>query len=310
EAVSHYNKASELGLATPALFNNRGKARMDKGEMNEALADFSKAIEMDPDFIVACRNRAQIYIRNKDWEKALKDLNRICEDGDGEDLFQRAEVRMKQEDWSGAAADLQKAASVGIESVRINPPLASCYFNADDFTNAAKYFEKVVQHDASALDAWQGLGISLYMDEKYEQSEQALSKAIERGNSSKEAFGYRGMSLYRLGKNDKAFEDLSRVSTMGFTHEDAYYFLGNLLLDDNKYETAVVQFNKAIALEPEKCGALASRAMAYSALSEHENAIRDISKAISIEDSPELRKTSGRIQYMAKNYQKAIELSA
>ncbi len=306
DAVGYYDKSNNLGLESAALFNNRGKAKLETGEADAAISDFDKAISSDSQFLVAYRNRAAAYISKKNWKKAVQDLDQLCEQGEPEDLFNRGEVNMQLARYEEAISDFKRAEAGGIESSQIHPSLASAYFELEDFSNAAVFYDKIVRRDPSNLEAWESLGIALYQDDQFDQARIALDKAIERGSSSRESYGYRGMSLYRLGNKEEAFEDLTRISNMGFTNEDAYYFLGEILIEKGKFEPAIVQLNKGIAINPEKCGALEARARAYSALDEHANAIRDIEKALTIEDEAHLHKTAGLIQFKAGNSTEAI----
>ena len=43
------------------FYNNRGWAYRDQGELDKAIADFTKAIELDPTYAVAYNNRGFVY---------------------------------------------------------------------------------------------------------------------------------------------------------------------------------------------------------------------------------------------------------
>ncbi len=75
-AIALYTRALELDNYYPDAFNNRGKARMDKGDYANAIADFSEAIKYQPDSFEAVYNRgiANFYAGNH--EAAVADLTR------------------------------------------------------------------------------------------------------------------------------------------------------------------------------------------------------------------------------------------
>ena len=50
-----------------------------KGDYDRALADFNKAVELKPDFILAFQNRAQTYERIGDKAKAQADRDKVLE---------------------------------------------------------------------------------------------------------------------------------------------------------------------------------------------------------------------------------------
>ena len=306
DAIKYYDAAEKAGTNTAVLFNNRGKSKTELGRNDAAIADFTKALNADNTYTTSYRNRAEAYIKLEQWEKAIDDLNKLGDRSEAGDLLNRGKVNFRLENFDEAVSDLQRAEAKGISGNEIYPLLADSYFAKGDYSKAAAFYDKLVRADASNLAAWEKLGISLYSDKQFSQSEKALTEAINRGGTTKESFGYRGMARFRMDKKEEAYEDLSRVSTMGFTNEDAYYFLGELLIQKEQYEPAIAQLNKGIALNPEKCGAYAARARAFSALDKHDLAIKDIRKALSLDNDPDLWMISGQIHFDAGKYREAL----
>ena len=60
--------------SNPEAYNVRGSAYGRAGRYDEAIADFNKAIELDPNFARAYANRALVHRRNGDIEQALRRL--------------------------------------------------------------------------------------------------------------------------------------------------------------------------------------------------------------------------------------------
>ncbi|MBL7032115.1 MAG: tetratricopeptide repeat protein, partial [Nitrospira sp.] len=81
QAVTDFSRSIELNPQDGAAYNNRGLARA-KGlkEYNNAIADFTKAVELDPKFAEAYDNRAIAYrMASDDKEKACADWKKACE---------------------------------------------------------------------------------------------------------------------------------------------------------------------------------------------------------------------------------------
>src|SRR5437879_7834293 len=67
-------------LAQSALeITARAIAEAGEGKVAEALADYARAIELDPKLVIAYYNRSLVYNIQKDYAKSLEDLNKTLE---------------------------------------------------------------------------------------------------------------------------------------------------------------------------------------------------------------------------------------
>jgi tetratricopeptide (TPR) repeat protein len=79
-AIADFDKAIELNPRLAQAHNGRGLAYRDKNELDKAIADFSKAIELDPNSAEAYFNRAYAYHRKGgEVAKAASDLEKCIE---------------------------------------------------------------------------------------------------------------------------------------------------------------------------------------------------------------------------------------
>ena len=65
-AIADYTEAIRLNPEFLSAFNNRGNARADQGDLNGAIADFSEAIRLNPQNVSAFNNRGFAI-----WREAL-----------------------------------------------------------------------------------------------------------------------------------------------------------------------------------------------------------------------------------------------
>lgn len=107
EAIAHYTRAIELDPAFTKAYHGRGVARAQSGDLDGALADFSRAIELDPAFAKAYRNRGLVRLHQGQPAAAVEDLTRALalSDGDAELYVLRAGGRLAQSDVHGAIED-------------------------------------------------------------------------------------------------------------------------------------------------------------------------------------------------------------
>jgi tetratricopeptide (TPR) repeat protein len=75
-AIANYSKAIKINPKFAKAYNNRGIAYTLKKKYDSAIADFSKAIELDPKNGKAYNNRAIVYSYQGETEKARQDLHK------------------------------------------------------------------------------------------------------------------------------------------------------------------------------------------------------------------------------------------
>jgi tetratricopeptide (TPR) repeat protein len=58
------------------FYNNRGIAYMNKGQHDQAISDYTKALEINPSLAVAYINRGIAYYFKREYEKSWKDVEK------------------------------------------------------------------------------------------------------------------------------------------------------------------------------------------------------------------------------------------
>ena len=83
----HADRRLHLGIASgkfrgpdlAAIFSSRGTAYRAKDDLDQALSDYNKAIELDPKFSFAYTSRGLLYWDKGDFERALADTSTAIE---------------------------------------------------------------------------------------------------------------------------------------------------------------------------------------------------------------------------------------
>jgi tetratricopeptide (TPR) repeat protein len=114
EAIADYDKAVSLKLKGQQLawtYNNRSVAYRDNNERDKAISDATMAIKINSKFPEAYNSRANGYLDKRDWKKALEDLNRALRlrPNYGSALYNRALVYGQLGDLHQSERDWRKA---------------------------------------------------------------------------------------------------------------------------------------------------------------------------------------------------------
>ena len=72
-AIADYNKALELDPKDATAYNNRGFTYDNKGDYDKAIADYDAAIRLNPEYARAYNNRGFTYDKKGDYDRAIAD---------------------------------------------------------------------------------------------------------------------------------------------------------------------------------------------------------------------------------------------
>src|SRR5574337_1241491 len=115
-AIADFTKAVELEPALVEGYYLRGLLRVKQNDVAGALADFTKAVELDPEFASAVKQRGLLRVKQNDVAGAIADFTKVVEldPTDALAFSQRGLLRARQGDRPGAIQDLRQALELGI----------------------------------------------------------------------------------------------------------------------------------------------------------------------------------------------------
>ncbi|MDI1243490.1 MAG: TonB family protein [bacterium] len=121
-ALADYDKALEIKADDPTLYVSRGKALFTKNSFDQSVKDYDKAIELAPKTAVAFLNRGASYEKLGDVQKALTDY-RSASDLDSANETARAEVKRIETQLAKEEADRKaKDEAAKAEAARLATP--------------------------------------------------------------------------------------------------------------------------------------------------------------------------------------------
>ncbi len=147
-------------------YNNRGFDYFKKNDLERAIDDFNKAIEIDPKYAEAYNNRGIVYGKKNDLERAIDDFNKAIAiyPGYAKAYNSRGIAYFKKGGLGQAVSDFSKA-------IEIDPGYAAAYHN-----RAAAYLEKK-QYDEAWADALRSEALGYAVNPEFLES---LKKASGR----------------------------------------------------------------------------------------------------------------------------------
>lgn len=242
---------------TAANFNNLGLADMSAGKTDQAIQNFSRAIDLKSDYANAFENRCAAHLRSRDFQAALKDCNQAVA-LDPKSIFStflRGKVFFGLKDDQNAVRDFSAAILL-----------------AGNFSEAY-YFRAIIYKDHKNFD----LAISdltRIIDLKFIN----LSPGIEKS----EILYLRGECYFRLSKDALALRDLTDAIKINPALSKAIALRGTLYTLTKQYNLAIQDLNAAIKLEPNSDFNYYRRGLAYGLKEQKKLALANFNRAIQI----------------------------
>jgi tetratricopeptide (TPR) repeat protein len=115
KAISDFNKAIDVNPEFVVAYLNRGFSYSRMGEFDKAIADYTRAIELNPRYAVAYHNRGFVYRRMGAYDKAIVDYTKAIEIDPKYALayYNRGRAYYDNGDYEKAWEDIKKARSLG-----------------------------------------------------------------------------------------------------------------------------------------------------------------------------------------------------
>jgi tetratricopeptide (TPR) repeat protein len=291
EASPRPGNVFELGEAADKLFEltgdealkslaaefiyKRGLAYERAQEAVQAMADFARAVELDPSLLQAHIRLGQLYAARQDHEQALIHYEAaILQDPDNAlALLSRALAYIKLKSTEAALVDLEQA--IALES---GDDIAYLAYK----TRAEIYLDSEL-YDQAVADLTETLAL---------RPEDALSYL-------RRAAAHRQLAE-RIADANRAMLFLPEAAV-------AYNLRGLALLDAEEYERAAADFDKAHGLDPGMMEPLYNRGLAYSHLEDYPRAIASFDAAIKLApELPELYTDRGLAHAYLGEYERAL----
>ncbi len=175
EAIRDYNKAIELNPNDARAYHNRGYAKSKLGIFDEAIRDYDKAIELTPNATKIYNSRGIAKAKLGRYEEAIKDFEKVIE------LDPNDAIAYNNR---GTAKD-----KVG----RVD--------------EAIRDYNKVIELDPNDADAYYNRGYAKLELTRYKEAIKDFDKAIELDPNNTAAHNNREVAKKELGSSDETIRE-------------------------------------------------------------------------------------------------------
>ena len=300
EAIVELGEAIRADPEFILAYYNRGQANFKLGRFDEAIDDYDQAVSLDPESSLFYTKRGDAYLGLGQYEKAVQEQNQVLSRDPGFALayYSRGGAYFELGRRAEAIQDYNQAVEIDHRLGITNDVGARCAFYDDLYPKDVAYRDcrGFSSHASRFATAFKQRGFENFDNGEYRKAIQDYDQAI-RLDSDSDLYNNRGLAYQGLGLFDEAFQDFE-IALGKFGYAPAHYNQAKLLYELGEYQVAVIDYSRAISLDPLFADSYGGRALAYTRLERDKDAKLDIDRAVELGvDRAELE---GAIQELQK----------
>ncbi len=283
----------------------------------DAIEQYTKALELDPDYDKAYVSRAAAYTRIGDYEKAAADYDRalVFNDKD-ENLYylsgrvwhlqgknnialsklnqaislkgnfleayqERAVVHMNLGMYDEALEDCKRCLRLK-EDERGHYNLAQVYEKLEMYNEAEEAYRKSIDRNKRVASTHYALALLQYNRKKFFEAAQSVDRVLELEPGHLEGILLHSQILAAQGNFPKAVEVLSMASIRYPDEERIFLYRGDINSQMNQASYSIIDYTRALELNPDNAELYYKRAGAYEAIRDYKKALADYEKLLAM----------------------------
>jgi len=288
EALSDFTEAIKLRPDVAVGYRFRAYAHADGGNVARAIADLDEAIRLKPDETQSYYDRAQYFLRQKQYEEALRDCNKgLGLDGARADLIAlRGKVHAERGASESAEADFTRAIELDpIGAVDYHVWRGDLFMECDDNDKAIDDFTEAINRKPDFAYAHSRRASAYWSKRDTEAALADFTRAIEIDPDWLWVRNGRGLVHADRGEHDAAVADYDEAMRLNSKHGPTFEYRGESYYKLGRKAEALADFNEAIRLNPDSPRLYNRRAMFHYYNRDYIKAIRDHTEALKRESN-------------------------
>ena len=266
---------------------NLGTAEMEKdGRSKKALAEFRKALEIDPELSRAQNNLGALLAADGQVDEAI--------------------------------AHYRKALKIKPDYVEAHCNLGTALAGRGQFDEAIDHFRKTLEINPDQAVAHDSLGLILAGRGQADEAMAHYSKALEINPEYAKAHYNLGNTLAGRGQFDEAIAHFRKAVEIKPDFGEAHNNLGTVLARQGWLDEAIAHFRKAVEIKPDHVKAHCNLGTALANRGQFDEAIAHFRKALEIKpdyveahcDLGRVLAARGRLDEAIQQLQKALDLAS
>jgi len=235
----------------PAQAFQRGQDALNHGRLDEAERSFRDVLTADPKSGAAYANLGVVYMRRKQWGKALE-------------MLRQAEQLLPQ-----------------VAGIRLNIGLA--YYRQNEFVKATAPFESVLRDQPDAQQPRYLLGLCYFFAERWADAASTLEPLWGQESGQLPYLYVLSNAAHRAGRKDVDDRATAQLIKLGDGSPEYRLFVGKYHLNLNHYDQALAEFQAAEQANPRLPFVHFNLGLTYFKKQDYQRAREEFSKDAEVE---------------------------
>ncbi len=232
--------------------NNLGNVFQQRGQTNEAMAQFQMALAIDPDYAAAHNNLGNTLLQNGRVDEAMTHYEKALElnPSYAEALNNLGNVLLQKGCTDEAMVDFEKALQINFYYAEAHNNLGNALEQKGLTDEAIGEYQEALKINPGFADGHSNLGVCLIQEGQYDQAITQFQEAIKINPNKANVHNNLGTVFYDQGRLDEAIAQYQEGLKIDPNAAGARCNLGNALVQKGRLDEAIAQYKLALETVP------------------------------------------------------------
>lgn len=272
---------AEEPVRIPFAYTNRGVAYHKMGELDKALVDLNRAVELAPGEVDSLTSRGAVLMDKGNLDQAIADFTKAISlnIADSSAYYNRAMVLGKLGQGAAALDDYGTALKINPGDTRTLNSRGQLLQQMGEFEKAMADFNAALAVDPADVKTFNNRGLLLMATGELDRAVADFDAAILVHPKDAVTHINRGLALSAKGDSDRALADLDQAIGLKPDESRAFNNRGIIRAQKGLRELAVADFNRALELNPRSAEAYVNRGLILLQAGDGGSARKDFAQA-------------------------------
>jgi predicted O-linked N-acetylglucosamine transferase (SPINDLY family) len=266
------------------LFNIRGACYAGLQQMNLAVENYEKAIELNPEYAKPYYNLAGVLHEINEFDASIQSYQSalFIEPDYAEAHNNLGNVLKEIGKLDEAIVSYEKAVALKPDYIEAYYSLGDSFYEVGKLEDTIKCYSRVLEYRPKLIGIHNNLGNIFRELGRFDESVLSYEKAISIDSGFVEGYYNLGVTFQELKQLDNALVNYKKAIELKPNYPEAFNNLGTLYKELKNFDSSIHSYQKAIDIQPDYAEAFNNLGVLYKEIGQLEKAVQSHENAIKI----------------------------